>query len=330
MVGGALAACESDLARRVSKYEQTRDYESAAQLLQQSTRKNPEDAEAHFLLGRVQMQRGEYEAAVKALEASAELSPRFEEQIEFLRQKNGREEFREGKDARQSGAYESAIQHYQNATLLLPEAPAAYRALGHAFVETDQPAKAETAYQRALDLEPSAEALNNLASLAFQREAYSETVQYSRRALDLDTDAAREVRPEVTKRLAYAHLQLGDFAAARERFREALSLAPSAELRRDFAFALYQQGEYDESRSQLEQLAAAEKLDNPGLHVLGDVYLSLGRHQEAAETYLRLREQSPTDEDALQGLVIAYKNLDREKEAQKYIEQLADLTDGEN
>ena len=323
-------ACESDLARRVGKYEQTRDYESATQFLQRATRNNPQDAEAHFLLGRVQMQQGAYEDAVAALETSEEISPRFEEQIEFLREKYGREEFQEGKRASQSESYQAAIRHYRSATLLLSDDATAHRALGHALVQADQPIEAERAYQGALELQPNAEALNNLAALAFQRDAYSEVVQYSRRALDIDTDAARKSRSEVTKRLAYAHLQLGDFTAARERFGEALNLAPSTELRRDFAFALYQQGEYDEARSQLEELASADELDSSGLHILGDTYLSLGRHQEAAETYLRLRERDPEDKDALQGLVIAYENLDREEEAQKYIDQISDLTDGAN
>ncbi|WP_158705028.1 tetratricopeptide repeat protein [Salinibacter altiplanensis] len=322
--------CESDLARRVGKYEQTRDYESAAQLLQRATQRNSQDAEAHFLLGRVQVRRGAYEDAVAALETSRELSPRFEEQIEFLREKHGREEFQEGKEADQSGSHQAAIQHYRNATLLLPDDAAAHRALGHTLVQADQAAEAEKAYQEALDLEPDAETLNNLAALAFRRGAYAETVRYSQRALGLDPETARQSRPEVVERLAYAHLRLDQFSAAKERFREALSTTPSEELRRDFAFALHQRGEYEEARSQLETLAAAQTPDRSVLHVLGDTYLALGKHHAATETYRRLYQQHPEDEDALQSLIIAYHNLDQDEEAQKYTDQLKELTDDDN
>lgn len=328
--GGINLACESDLSRRISKYEQTRDYESAAQLLQRTTRNNPENAEAHFLLGRVQLRQGAYEDAVAALKTSKELSPRFEERIDFLREKHGREEFQKGREASESGSHRAATQHYQSATLLLPSSAPAHQALGHTFVQTDQPQKAERAYSDALELEPTAETLNNLAALAFQREAYAETVRYSQRALELDSDEARQTRPEVVKRLAYAHLELDQFSSARERFQQALKLTPSEELRRDFAFALHKNRAYDEARSQLERLAAVENPDPAVLHLLGDTYLSLSQHQDAVDTYLRLHQRSPEDEDALQSLIIAYRNLNRTEEAQKYTDQLKTLTDGDS
>lgn len=325
--GGLNLACESDLARRISKYEQTRDYESASQLLQRTTRNEPENAEAHFLLGRVQLKQGAYQDAVAALETSKELSPRFEEQIEFLREKYGRDEFQKGTEDSESGSYRAATQHYQSATLLLPSSAPAHQALGHALVQTDQPEKAERAYSDALELDPTAETLNNLAALAFQREAYSKTVRYSQRALELDSDKARQSRPEVVERLAYAHLELDQFSAARERFRQALKLAPSNKLRRDFALALHKNGAFDGARSQLERLVAAENPDRSVLHLLGDTYLSLRQYQAAVETYLRLHQRFPEDEDALQSLIIAYRNLDRTEEAQKYTDQLKTITD---
>lgn len=328
--GGLNLACESDLARRISKYEQTRDYESAAQLLRRTTKNSPENAEAHFLLGRVQLQQGAYEDAVAALETSKDLSPRFEEQIDFLREKYGRDEFQEGKEASQSGSHRAARQHYKSATLLLPSSAPAHQALGHTFVQTDQPEKAERAYSDALELEATAETLNNLAALAFQREAYSETVQYSQQALELNSDKAQQSRPAVVKRLAYAHLELDQFSSARERFRHALKLDPSNELRRDFAFALHRNEAYKEARSHLEQLAAAESPDRTVLHLLGDTYLTLSRHQDAVDTYLRLHQQYPEDEDALQSLIIAYRNLDRTGQAQEYTDQLETLTDGDS
>ena len=105
---------------------------------------------------------------------------------------------------------------------------------------------------------------------------------------------------------------------------------PSNELRRDFAFALHRNEAYKEARSHLEQLAAAESPDRTVLHLLGDTYLTLSRHQDAVDTYLRLHQQYPEDEDALQSLIIAYRNLDRTGQAQEYTDQLETLTDGDS
>lgn len=332
LAGAALllvVGCESDLARQVSKYEKTRDYQSAKQLLQRTVRKDPANAEAQFLLGRLHMRQGAYEEGVAAFGKSREASARFVEKIEFLTEKYAHEEFKKGKKATESGSFGDAVRHFRNVTHIQPSNALAFRTLGHALVQTDQSKKAEEAYQKAIEIDPSVGALNNLAALTFRRGAYPETIDHSRQALELMKESeeveSNQAKPELVKRLAYAHLQAGQFSEAKKRFTEALKIAPSSELRQDYAFALYEREKYEEALPHLEQLTSGGESQSRVLHALGDTYLTLDRHQEASAIYLRLHERRPEDEDALQGLVVAYKELNQEEKSKRYFDKLEGL-----
>jgi tetratricopeptide (TPR) repeat protein len=329
LVGG----CESDLARQVSKYEKTRDYESARQLLERTVRKNPGNAEAQFLLGRLYIRQGSYKKGVSAFKKSHKSSARFVDKIDFLTEKYAHEEFKKGKQAVESGSMKDAIQHFRNVTRIQPSNAPAFRALGHARVQAKRFKEAEAAYEKALELEPTVETLNNLSSVTFRREAYSETIEYSRRALELlnqsEDQAPQGSKSEVVERLAYAYLQNGQFSDARKRFDQALQLDPSQELRRDYAFALHNNEEYEDALPHLQRLSAGEETTDSVLHALGETHLSLGRPQDAANTYLRLHERSPNDGDALQSLVIAYEELDQDTKAKEYFKKLKNISSEE-
>lgn len=314
----AVVGCESDLARQVRQYEKTRDLESAEQLLSRTVQQNPGNAEAQFLLGRVHMRQGEYKSGVEAFQGSREASARYVEKIDFLKEKYAHEEFRKGKSATESGSYEDAVRHFRSVTIIQPKNAEAFRALGQALVQTKQPGEAEQVYKEALNLEPeNLEALNNISALTYRRDAHSETIKYSERALGLE-----ETEPEVTKRLAYAYLETGQFSKARQQFDRALQMTPSRQLRRDFAFALYNHEEHEAALSNLERLAESQDARDPVLHALGDTYLALDRPQEAVGTYLRLHENDPTDEDAVQGLLICYQKMGKEKKVKEYRKKL--------
>lgn len=319
----AVVGCESDLARQVRQYEKTRDHESAEQLLARTVKQDPGNAEAQFLLGRVHMRQGEYRSGIEAFQGSREASARYAEKIDFLIEKYAHEEFRKGKSATESNAHEDAARHFRNVTIIQPKNAEALRALGQALVQTKQPEKAEKVYKEALTLEPEhLEALNNVSALTYRRGAYSETIKYLEQALELE-----ETEPEVVKRLAYAYLETDQFSEAKRQFERALQMIPSRQLRRDFAFALYNHEEYQDALSNLRRLAESDDARGPVLHALGDTYLALDRPQDAVGTYIRLHEKNPADEDAVQGALISYQKMGKEKKVKEYRKKLAEDTE---
>lgn len=59
----------------------------------------------------------------------------------------------DGNEAPEADDIPHVIRHFRAATRIAPERAAAYRALGHAFVQADDPAEAETAYRQVHALE---------------------------------------------------------------------------------------------------------------------------------------------------------------------------------
>lgn len=315
--GMLVVGCESDLARRISKYERMNDDAAAKQLLQQTVRRNPENAEAHFLLGKIYMQEGSYEKGVAAFEKSQSASMRYEEKIAFLEEKHAREEFQEGREALEAEAYGRAETAFRAVLTIQPSNASAAKAVGQSLAEADRPDDARTAYREALEMSPEdVEILNNLSALAVQAEDYSTAIKYARRALEQSNPP-----PAVRRRLAYALVETGQFSKASQRFEEALQQEPTPQLRRDYAFLLYNQEAYQEALPALRQLSSTTD-SLKVLRALGETYGALERPADAAEVYEQILERRPNDMQALQRVIIAYEQSGKEEAAQDYRDRL--------
>ena len=323
---GVLTGCESDLARKISAYESTRDYEAAKSLLQRTVQSDPENAEAQFLLGRLHLQEGSYQKGRQALEASREASPKYVERIDFLIEKNARERFLEGKEAMEAESFGQAVRHFQHMTQVQPSNALGHRMLGHALIQNGQKRDAESAYRKALNLEPeNLETLNNLASLAFQRGAYQTSIEYALRALDGEVK-----EPQVIERLAYAYAQTGQPEKAEARFSQALERNPSAELRYDYALFLFNQERYQKALPLLQQLARGDNPEVVLVKALAETHYALANYQSALETYLRLHDRLPNDRGVLQNVVISYEKLEQYDKADAYRARLSGGRDAAN
>ncbi len=302
-----LGGCESDLARRISNYERMNDTAAAKQLLVQTTRSEPENAEAHFLLGRLYMREGAYEKGLSALDASRAQSPRFAEQIRYVKQKYAREEFATGTKALEGGAHGAAEAAFQAVRVIQPDNVAPVKALGQVRVEAGRPEDARTAYREALEMAPEdIELLNNLSALAAEAGEYPAAIRYGRRALEQSSP-----QPRIRKRLAYAFVETEQWPEALRAFEALLQAAPSSTVRRDYAFLLFNREKYGQALPLLQQLAGGGDSVKV-LRALGETYGALGRTEAAARTYRRVLQQRPDDLQALQRLVIAYERLGEE------------------
>lgn len=318
--------CESDLARELSSYEKARDYDAAKDMLRQEIQQNPSNEAAHYHLGRILFREGSYEEGMSAFETSRDDSPRYEEEIEFQVEKYHREELIEGTDALEDGELEQAVSHFQAATKIKPNDARSHRGLGHTLVELERQDAAEEAYREAERIDPGhVETLNNLAHLTFNREAFEETIEYSREALD-----AGEPRLEVVKRLGYAHVQLGQLQEAEERLDQALGLGASPEVRRDYALILFNQEKYEAAVRELNTLTTeAGELDLELLRAQAESQFALESYEEAAQLNNQILERAEGDQDALQNLAILYDLLGEYDQAKGYREQLDQSNDAD-
>lgn len=313
LVGG----CESDLARRVSKYQRMNDDAAAKQLLQRTVRREPGNAEAQFLLGKLYMREEAYEKGVSAFEKSRAASSRFEEQIAFLEKKHAREEFRTGRKALTGGAYSRAVGAFRAVLTIDPDNVAAAKAVGQTLVQADRPQEARVAYQQALELAPEdVEILNNLSALAVEAGDYASAIDYARKGLEQPS-----APPALRRRLAYALLETEQWSAAITQFEKALREDPSPQLRRDYAMLLYNREKYQRALPVLQRLVGT----SPSLEVLralGETYGALGRPEDVVDVYTRVLDRRPNDAQALQRLIIAHERMGEEETAQEYRSRL--------
>lgn len=109
--------------------------------------------------------------------------------------------------------------------------------------------RAEAAYRRALELDPSlANALTNLGNLMYRRGRLDEAENYYVRALQVDPD-----QPEAFYNLGFLLYDRGDAAAAVLNFRRAVRSDPSfADAHFNLAMALSDLGQRDEARKHWE------------------------------------------------------------------------------
>jgi tetratricopeptide (TPR) repeat protein len=178
-------------------------------------------AEGHSLL--VRDDRGSYEPQTGQLRLDFEVSALRDDVVRVLR-----------RGAKQND-FAQAYQHYLE---------------GCRFDQDNgDPERAEAAYRRALDLDPTlANAITNLGNLMYRRGRIDDAENFYIRALQVDPE-----QPEAFYNLGFLLYDRGDTAAAVLNFRRALRTDPSfADAHFNLAMALSDLEKHDEARQHWE------------------------------------------------------------------------------
>jgi tetratricopeptide (TPR) repeat protein len=302
------------------------DTEAAKDYLRRAARRDPQNAQAHFLLGKLLVEEEAYDEGMSAFEKARSASGRYNDKIAFQVTRHAREEFRTGKAALADSNHAEAIDAFQDVLTLQPENAAAARALAQTHAAAGRVPAARKAYRRALEMdEGDVETLNNLSALAARAGDYGAAIEHARAGLE-----ASDPPPAMRRHLAYALAETGQTSKAIDQFKQALDRRPSPDLRRDYALALYNQQRYRTALPVLKTLASTGEPALAVLRALGETYGALDRHEEAIEAYRRVLEQRPEDEAALQRIVIAFKRLGKGEKADEYRTRLQKLRTAAN
>ncbi|RMF59666.1 MAG: tetratricopeptide repeat protein [Bacteroidetes bacterium] len=320
----ALLGCESELARRVSQYEQVRDDEGARRYLEQVVRSDPREGEAWFLLGRIYLRQEAYAEGRKALLAAAENSPRFAEQAAYLLELTFRREYQAGVTALETGMAQEAVEHLQHAVTLQPAQAVAHRTLGHAHLAVNDTARAIAVYNQVLTLAPGdIETLNNLAQIAYDQHDFARAIRLSHEALGyLGEEGPLDMRVRITERLAYALAQEGRLEEAASVLTRLVVLKNTPEIVRTYALVLFNLQRYEQALPQLERAVRQQPDDLEVLRALGETCFHLEQVARMIEVYENVLSLAPGDPDALAILVEGYERLGQDERAEAYREQL--------
>lgn len=184
----------------------------AAESFEQVLRARPNDPEAYYNLGTLNLRRNNFALARTYLEKTLELRPNYPEAWNNL-----------GMMSAQSGDASAAMTSFQKALELRPAYEIALMNLGNVYRRQGQFAKAEETLSKALTIQPDdPEVYYNLGMLHAQQNDLSKASEYLQRATLL-----RPTYPEALNNLGIVYVRLQDFDKAQLMFKTGMQVAPN-------------------------------------------------------------------------------------------------------
>jgi tetratricopeptide (TPR) repeat protein len=283
-----------------------KQYDQAANLLEQSVRIDPGEAYGYNALGIAYLEQADFAKALPAFRDAARRAPNWSYPLHNL-----------ALAYVEAGDYQNAIRSYQQAMRLTPQYSYLPYNLGLVYQRLNRRREAETEYRRAMTLAPdSAEPLNALGSLKASEGKTAEAEKFYRDALRKNSSllAARHnlglllagikgrqneaiaawkenlvTDPGyLASRLSLAELlaQTGDTAGAIEQYTFVIGAKPEYIAARVALAGLYLKS--NQSDKALDQLRAAVKLDAQNASLweqIGDAEKSLNHPDAAREAF---------------------------------------------
>lgn len=186
-------------------------YEQAEDSFQQVVTARPNDPEAYYNLGTLNLRLNRFDKARKYLEQTLKLRPDYPEAWNNL-----------GMMAAQQGHTDEAVQNFQQALQQRPDYEIALVNLGNVYRRAHSYPQAEEALKRALALQSDdAEVHYSLGMVYAQQNQLQAAADYLQRAI-----ALRPVYPEAINNLGIVYVRLQQLDKAEQRFKSGIQLAP--------------------------------------------------------------------------------------------------------
>jgi Flp pilus assembly protein TadD/peroxiredoxin len=186
--------------------------DQAAESFQQVIASKPNDPEAYYNLGTLNLRRNDFEQARPYLEQALKLRPNYPEAWSNL-----------GMMSAQEGHPEDAIKNFQQALLLRPDYEIALLNLGNVYRRQGAFEKAEECLSHALKIQPDDPEVNySLGMLDAQQNQLQAAAGYLQKAIEL-----RPGYPEALNNLGIIFVRLQNYEKAEEQFKTGIKLAPN-------------------------------------------------------------------------------------------------------
>jgi Flp pilus assembly protein TadD/peroxiredoxin len=185
--------------------------EQAADSFQQVIAARPDDAEAHYNLGTLNLRRNDFSQARTYLQQALKLKPNYPEAWNNL-----------GMLAAQDNQPDEAIRNFQQALSLRPAYAIALLNLGNVYRRQGDLTDARRCLNRALDLQPDDPEVNYSQGMLYaQQNQLQSAAEYLQKAVDLRPDY-----PEALNNLGVLFVREQNYAKAEEQFTTCIRLAP--------------------------------------------------------------------------------------------------------
>jgi tetratricopeptide (TPR) repeat protein len=224
-------------------------FDQAAESFQQVIAAKPDNADAYYNLGTLNLRMKNYDQARQYLEQTLKLRPNYPEAWNNL-----------GMMAAQQGRPDEAIQDFQRSLAQRPNYATAYLNLGNVYRRQKLYDKAQESLTRALALQPDDPETNfSLGMLYAQQGQMQPALDYLQRAVDLRPDYA-----EALNNMGIVFVRQQDYAKAEEQFKSGIRVAPRFDQSYLNLARLYaMRGDKENAKAVLRELLRLEP-DNAG------------------------------------------------------------------
>jgi tetratricopeptide (TPR) repeat protein len=255
------------------------NYSAALTYFQKAIEKNPDNADAWFMVGDCYGKLGRYQDEIEAYKQAIRIKPDYAEAHYNL-----------GNDYGKLGCWQEAIEAYKEAIRIKPDFAEAHYNLGVAYGNLGRYQEEIEAYKQAIRIKPDlVEPYCNLGTAYGNLGHYQEAIEAFKQAIRIKPDYV-----EAHYNLGFTYFKLGRYQEAIEAFKQAIRIKPDyAEAYNTLGAAYGKLGHYQEEIEAYKQ-AIKIKPDLAEAHNnLGTAYLKLGRYQEAIEAYKQAVRTKP-------------------------------------
>ncbi len=276
---------------------------------------DPNDTQAHYMLGEIYSEKNLQDEMRKEFEwvlANKKGKKKYGKKIQPFLDMWWSRNYNNAVRAIGAEDYGAAIESLQKAIALAPEKAMSYQALGVTYLNMGQAQAGIDAYLKAIELDSTdTSSFVNLGRSYMNLKNYEDARQCFAKAHEMVPDNAGYMND-----LARAQQYVGDTAAALETAHKALAVDPE---NLDVLIMAGQMslmgGDYEKAAELLERVVVQRPEDKDTLFNLAECYRNLGKVDEAVNLFLKSVQKNPQDSDAWYRLGRIYEKQGKYKES---------------
>jgi tetratricopeptide (TPR) repeat protein len=272
-----LAGCQPKEVTSAKIYIQSNNWDKAVEQLELAVEAYPNNAEAHYLLGRAYGRHARYKDMIQEFNKSLNISDKFEPEITAVREKYWIEKFNLAIKAMDRQDFQQAEKLLKTAVLINPNKYEASKKLAIIYLNTGALDKSLAIYERLLEKTPNdLGLLLSLGNLYYSMKNYGLAVQFLKKVLEVDPD-----HRDALANLALSYDALNRTDEAFEAYQRAVEANP---LDKDLIFLFgayhYKHKNYQQAIQLFEQVLQLNPADFEALVNIGNAYLSLAENEK--------------------------------------------------
>jgi superkiller protein 3 len=274
----SLIGCQVKEVTSAKVYIQQNEWDKATEQLEMAAELYPDNAEAHFLLGKAYGKKAWFQKMMEAFNASLAISSQFEKSIDQERTYYWQTEFNAGVTAFNNDEIDSAARHFNVCILIDPDQADAYKNLGTCYQRANILDKAIEVYRLLLDRTPEdAEAMLRLHAWLKATNQLDEAI-----AVLLEAQKVAPENVDVLTALAISYDMQENTEKAFELYRLVIEKNPENS---DVLFNLGRlyllNNEYENAIGYFNKVIAIDPDDYESNLNIGNAYLSIGEKLSA-------------------------------------------------